>query len=184
MQKVKVAFLAAVMIFGVTTTAFLPTPVEASPILRPKVLGDADSLEARQTAEAQILLRYVSELPKIPRSTVKTKKDLEEFAQAIMNMPDSKTIQEMYPYLSSKSIEMLVQTPLIVAEINSSLLNPNSTLVSGSESLKIFKGKQYGVFKYKMKDKKTKKRTTIQLFFIKEYGQWKIDFLQTLKYGL
>ncbi len=131
--------------------------------------------------EYGIVLQYIQESPDLPKTFMSSPNDVTAIKALITSLDSSgfSKFSDGISSMSNKSIEMLAETPLVLADIDSQD-NSNSQPV-GQGTIKIYKGGQYGIWKYKVRDLTTKKIENLLIVFIKEDGKWKIDFVQTVK---
>jgi hypothetical protein len=130
--------------------------------------------------ELKIVDSYIQNAPKLPKRKVTSKSDVDQIAQFFVDTQNLQTFDELIPYMSNASIELLAQTPLIRKNIALDQENSNSQNV-GISKPRILSGMQYATVKLREKDLQTRKITSTTLVFIKEDGKWKIDYVQTLK---
>lgn len=152
-----------------------------------KVPAAPASASAALTIEQEYELfgEYMYATPDLPKKTMKkSASDVAYITNLIESTFSLATIAETMPYLSSASAAALSQTPLFVKEIDS--YESDSVLAKPLDykNIKIYQGGQYASFSYKLKNKSTGKTSTSKLVYIKENGQWKFDFLQTMKLAL
>ncbi len=132
--------------------------------------------------EYELIGEYVYSTPDLPKKTMKkSAADVAYITNLIESTFYLQTTAETMPYLSSASAAALSQTPLFAKEMDS--YESDSVLAKALDykNIKIYQGGQYASFSYKLKNTSTGKTSTVKLVYIKENGQWKFDFLQTMK---
>lgn len=135
------------------------------------------------TAEEEMYLLgdYAYAAPEIPKKTMKKNSmDVGYITNLIESTFSLATVAETKPYLSSTSIEFLDQAPLFVKELDTPSDNYELAKALDYRDIKVYQGGQYASFSYKLRNITTRKSETAKLIFIKENGQWKIDYIQTL----
>ena len=135
--------------------------------------------------EYELLAEYVYATPDLPKKTMKKNSlDVAYITNLIESTFELPTVAETMPYLSSASASLFNQTPLLVKDLDA--YESDSVLAKALDykNIKIYKGGQYASFSYKLKNKSTGKTETAKMIFIKENGQWKLDYLQVMKLAL
>lgn len=130
--------------------------------------------------EEQIILGYIASSPDLPKKTEKSPADV----SAIMAMFDisesADKVSGIYPYLSSRSIEMLQQAPSFYAELQKDSYSLYKAK-SQKPKIKILKGLQYAIASGTTKQSLTGFTESHDVVFIKENGVWKIDLVGSVK---
>lgn len=137
-------------------------------------------VDSARLAEYQLLYQYVQSAPKVPKKTIKSLVEQTSLLGSFQTMSDISTFSGAIPFMSSTSKELLAQTPLFVSDVDSEAADAPATTISKIEKPKIYKGGQYGSLRYTERDSRGKK-TKSTIYFIKQDGQWKFDFIQSLK---
>lgn len=135
--------------------------------------------------EYLVVAEYIANAPKLPIGKVTSKQDEAAILLMMAQTRNNNTTAALLPYLSAKSVEMFSKTPLVVAEIDQAALSsPDDTDAVLKGKIKILKGKEYALLKYKTKNTDTGKMENAELVLVKENNQWKVDMIQTLKSAL
>lgn len=129
--------------------------------------------------ELDLLAEYILSEGELPRTTVKSAEDAQQIAELGLLTRDLQTFEEMKPYLSSRSIELFSQIPILSSELDGSATNKDITKYT-AKNVKIYKGKQYGSMKIMLQDVQTKEKDSFKAVFVKENNAWKIDMIQTI----
>lgn len=132
--------------------------------------------------EYELIGEYVFSTPDLPKKTMKkSAADVAYITNLIEQTFELETIAASMPYLSSGSIELFNQTPLFVKEMDDYESDAVLAKALDYKNIKIYQGGQYASFSYRLKYTSTGKSETAKMFFIKENGQWKLDYLQVMK---
>ncbi|HEX3100067.1 MAG TPA: hypothetical protein VHQ41_03820 [Patescibacteria group bacterium] len=132
---------------------------------------------------ANFLSDYYRDVPKLSSRKVSSSIDVLALTPLLNRIAASNTFSELKSDWSSKTTELLTQTPIALAKMDTQ--DPDSLVVKGEYVGKpvIYKGKMNASVIVKITDSKN----TIQkypMFFIKENGVWKIDFIEMIRFSL
>lgn len=131
--------------------------------------------------EIEVIDGYIANAAPYPKKSVADTAEKLKIMESFSGAAELDKFYELMPYLSAKSQEMLAKTPLFVKDLDAATEEANYENMVKDLRVTLYAGKQHATIKYKQKNLKTKKYETSELFFIKENGSWKIDFIEMLK---
>ncbi len=131
--------------------------------------------------EYQLFFQYLNALPDYKSKTVKSPEDVQGIITLLSHDSASSSYTDLKPFLSKQSIYVFDQLPLLVASLDGSQGNSKDLTKYIARNIKVVQGKQYGYIKQIIRDGEDNKIYHPDLVFIKEDGQWKLDYLQYFK---
>lgn len=129
-------------------------------------------------SERQIITNFYYDTPELPTKTVKSPIDKLAIQALLDEIDQSPSVSAMKSRWSTRTKELLDQTPLLLADLDA----PDSDIVDAQYvgNIVIYDGMKNASIRVKVTDSKGKSNTN-SFYFIKEDDMWKIDFIQILK---
>jgi hypothetical protein len=141
----------------------------------------APKVALTEEEEYELFFEYLNALPEYKSKTVKSTEDVKAIIAMLETNVEVNNYSDLKPFLSKQSVEVLDQLPLLVQSMNNSTDSTTDITKYVARNFKVQKGNQYAYIKQTIREKDTKELHHPNLVFIKEDGQWKLDYLQYFK---
>lgn len=140
---------------------------------------DSENTIELTSAEKTIISNYSSAVQNLPSKKVKSTIDFKQINALASEIKKAKAFSDLRPYWSSATNDLMNQAPNLLKKLDLVQQSHSTTKVSIAKTT-IYEGENNASLQMKVTYKGNKK-DTIPIFFIKESGEWKIDFPRTLK---